>query len=162
MSQPRTFDWAVYHGVKPGIKVQLRNALIQEGKGWKVTGLQKAVQKFLLLLLTPQESVAYDPGRGCLFLPFLLSGRVQVPADVHAAFAASLIQILPQLRKWEDPLGPPDERIAEIDLQSVDVSFDTARLFIRIVSQAGERVSVILPLRDLYESSRIPEQREAS
>lgn len=145
-------DWAVYHGAKPGAPIQLQPGLTFQGVGWAVVGIQKLVQRFVLLLLTPRESFPYIPERGCLFMPLLLHGRIQTPADLYAAYAASMLQVLPQMRGWEAPSDPPEERLESADLQQVELAGDTVRLHIRIRSQAGEEASFSLPFRDFRGS----------
>lgn len=142
----RSVDWNVHHGVRPGMLAPLVGSLERLGRGWLVAGMQKLVQRYLLLLLTPQGSMPYLPRRGTSFIALLRNGWVRTPSDLRAAFAISQTELLPQLRALEQRGDPPDERLASATLVGVELAGDHAILRIQLRSQAGDTTTFLLPI----------------
>jgi hypothetical protein len=125
----------------------LDQSLLVDGEGGRVTtGIQKAAQKFLLLLLTIQGSVSHRPLLGCYFMQDLLQGQVRNMVDLQASFSLASATILAYLQAEELGSDPDDERLVSASIVSAAFTADGLELAIQLVSLAGTRVTYIAPL----------------
>lgn len=115
-------------------------------RGEIVTGVQKAAQRFLLLLLTPKGSIPYAENVGCSFLTDLSRGGLRSVADVYTAFSAALLDIYNQFLDEESPDDPADEQFSDAEIISVRVDTDTVYLVVRVSVESGDSTQYITPL----------------
>jgi hypothetical protein len=71
-----------------------------------ITGPAKAVQRYLLVLLTRRGTVRYAPGAGCTLLLNMDAGWWRIVIDVLQSFHFAQIDVLRQLAQS----GPPPTR----------------------------------------------------
>jgi hypothetical protein len=143
----RKSDVTAFDGLLPAGEVLLTQQLASDTHSGKiVTGIQKLVQRFLLELLTEQDSMPYLPERGCLFLYEARAGYWHTQLEVQGAFARAVSQIRRNLRNDEIDSDPDDERFGSAELLGVSLSAGAARLSISLASLAGIDRPVILPI----------------
>jgi len=116
--------------------------------GKVTTGIQKLVQKFLVIFLTDEGSVTYDSTFGTAFMPYVRGGLLRDEADIAAAFdqAVSVTQERLDLDASEDT--PDDETLESVELTDIEISRETGllRLSARLTTAAGESVTVVIPI----------------
>lgn len=110
-------------------------------------GIQKLVQRYMVLLMTGLGTQPAFPSAGSEFASSLLPGRNFSRTGLTHDFNFANADIL-RLMQAEQSLTrrPPDEQISSAYLSSVDVVGDRVSLNIRVVSYAGENVDFLLPL----------------
>ena len=144
----RTVDVSAFFGGVAGTEKLVRQTIFPPGSGGElVTGPAKACQRFLMLLLTINGSIAYLPERGCQFMADALRGLWRTPADVDRSFAFSRIDVLRQLLAEQGDAAPPDEQVAEAALLSVGLAGGMATLRIALTTAAGDSIEFIAPIR---------------
>ena len=118
-----------------------------------VTGIQKLVQRYALLLLTNIGDVNFAQDQGGDLLRMVLGGYVQDLGQLQFAFASANTAVVRMLSDDDlnaDAFGaaPDDERISSAMLldSTVDKATSTAFLRIQIVSQAGSDFTFVLPV----------------
>lgn len=118
-----------------------------------VTGIQKLVQRYAMLLLTNLNQVHFAQDQGGDILRLLLEGYVQDKGQLQYAFAFANNLVMSMLN--DDDLNdtqygtaPDDERIREATLldSSVDKGTATAYFRIQITSQAGDDFTFVIPV----------------
>lgn len=149
--QGRTVDLGILQGSENsiGVMVPLVQSLTEAAApgGILVTGLQKLAQRFLLILLTEQNTLTYLPANGCRFMADARSGIWRTAADVTASFQYSLIDIKRQLSAIALPTDPLDELL--LDAILLNVSLDAPNqvsLSIALTTQAGTSGVFIAPI----------------
>ena len=150
----RTVDICVFHGARPdGQVVPLEEALVASTDltqgGRAVTGIQKMVQRFLIILRTPRGSVVLDEDRGTDFQSILQTGGSRTRRAIEQAFVTATSQALAIMKEEEYGL-PDDERIDTAQLEDIDFIGDYVRLSVRLTSLAGEDYTFIEPLAIVY------------
>lgn len=116
-----------------------------------VTGIQKLVQKYVILFLTNLGSQVNSPDFGTNFLPSiqqnsnLLSG-----VTLNHTFNFSNLIVSNELNTYQKTLAqgavPSDELFKTASLQSYSASGGNISLSILITSQAGTNVTFVLPV----------------
>jgi len=113
--------------------------------GRLIAGLEKAIQRWVTLFLTPVGSVTTSPLVGSSFIPAIQSGTLQNTADLESAFAAASAQVreqLPVTASMKD-----DEIIDTVEL--MDGSWvRPPRIFlqVKIVTRAGSSRLITVPV----------------
>jgi hypothetical protein len=149
----RTADICTFHGAKPGETVLLRQSFFPASGapgGTAVVGLQKLVQRFLVVFNTPRGSVLLDEDWGTDFYRVLYGSVYRTRSLIERAFAQAALQARQILVDEEFGL-PDDERFTSATL--TDVVFNdngSISLSIRLVSRAGESYLFIEPLALMY------------
>lgn len=117
-----------------------------------VTGLQKLVQRFVLLLLTRYGDVKYAPETGTDFSTAMQNGVVRNPGRLGTVFALAASDAVAQMRNDDaltDSYGqiPDDERILSATLLDYEIDPVTLTLRIRfdISSVAGDNGVFVVP-----------------
>lgn len=130
--------------VYPG-SARVSFGLAGENGGQTVGGPQKAIQRFVTLLLTASGSSYFDPDRGTAFMPALRNGAIRTDEDLAAYFGLAVSDVLAYLRDrtLDDPA---DEVITSVRPRSVAVSNGGAVIVADVVFLAGNRVVVTLPV----------------
>lgn len=111
----------------------------------EIAGPQKLIQRWFISFLTKIGSVPTFPNYGTNFVRSIELGRIITDADVRIEFAEAAALV-------EDILGsdvtsrPDDERLDQAELVRFELSKTKLNLTVRIVSQAGEGATVILPI----------------
>jgi len=111
-----------------------------------VTGIQKLVQRYMLLFLTTQGSVNFMQDMGTNFVTVILQNGVKLYNQLFGLFAISNISVIKQL--LADTEGLPDDEIlssAELIDFNIDSLNQNLRLNVRITSVAGDSAEFVLP-----------------
>lgn len=142
----RTIDVLAYDGADPTKRVELQQTLAVTGEGGKiVTGIQKLVQRFLLLLFTDLGSMPYSPDSGTTFMVELRSGALQNQTDVFQAFSRAITSVKTQLRAMELDTDPDDEKFSSAEAGDVTISDYGVTAQVTLTSQASS-VTFIVPI----------------
>lgn len=144
----RTYDVMAYQGVQPVGVARLTAGLAtaENVSGTICTGVQKLLQRFLILLTTKKGSKPYDLAAGTTFFNQLQQGILRTELDVLTAFALATGDIGSQLAAIELATDPDDERFADAALTDVQISIGRLTLQIYVTTKAGTGRVAILPL----------------
>lgn len=109
--------------------------------GSVIAGPYKIVQKFFKFLMTELGSVAAAPTYGTNFARLLLSGQIQNSAELKLRYYAEVKNVRNYL--FESTSNPSsDEILVKAELESFEVSSDTATLRIRFTFQDNSKLLV--------------------
>lgn len=111
-----------------------------------VTGVQKAVQRWLYVFLTRQGSVLGDPSLGTKFLDEILNGNSRDESLVKQSFNSAERTAHDYLAALETAATPFDERIKQVDLLNYSLIPGRVRITVLVTTQAGTQREVILPI----------------
>jgi len=133
-------------------EIRLTSTVSRGGYGDRITGLQKLVQRYTILFLTIQGNVKYAPLQGTNFVDALNRGIIQTNETVLHQFVFANSAVNSQLASDDvnpdmGPIAPDDERIASAVLQSFEIDYTNARLFLQIAitNLQGETTIFVLP-----------------
>lgn len=139
----RSFDISVLHGAVPQGETELDISLFQKG-GAVCTGIQKLVQRFFILMVTPRGSMTFAPQRGSDFLKSVSGAHSE--SAVRIAFQFALMDVRAQLKAEETDSLPADERFQNAELLEAVFFGDSLSLSVALTSQAGITEEIILPI----------------
>lgn len=118
-----------------------------------VTGIQKLVQRYAIIMLTRLGDVYLAPNKGTGFLDRIARGGGRSRGHILQTFAFANIDVIRQLREDDgntDTYGeiPADEQIRRAELldYSVDFTTSTLSLTVFIESNAGESFTYVIPV----------------
>jgi len=114
-----------------------------------VNGMDELVQRVMCVLLTEPQSARYSFGRSveraCPFISAWRHGDINTEADVFGQFRLSKSYIVAALRAEAVPDDPPEQRLTDLDLVSIDIQPDVVCLEIVLITEAG-RKTIKLPI----------------
>jgi hypothetical protein len=113
------------------------------------TGVQKLVQKYVIILLTNITSQPNFPDFGTNFLYTLKAGISPVDrVRASQIFVLASFAAVTALRKYQvaNPAIPAEEKIVRADLTSLDLYGGYVGFSVNITTAAGENVPFIVPL----------------
>lgn len=144
----RTSDYVVLRFTKEAGVNQLLNInlLSEEDGGQLVTGLQKLLQRFVLVMFTRKGTVLGDPTRGTNFMVDALLGRWKTAIGVRQSFVAAQADARRQLIGEELQTDPLDERYDIATLDSVTVERTAVNLHITVKSMNKTAYKFIAPI----------------
>lgn len=140
----RTIDLVAFHGVKPVGYAQLKQNLFLDTAGEVCAGIQKLVQRWLCIFLTPLGSQTFDTDRGTRFMVDIFSAGTE--NDIYTIFQIANSDTIDQLKNEETTDMPLDEKIGSVTLNSIELYLGSVSLYITIASKGGTSVNVILPI----------------
>ena len=118
-----------------------------------VAGVQKMLQRYVTLLLTPTGDPKFAPDSGSDLLAYVNSGSISDGGVLMYAFALasrSVIRYMNTDDEATDTFGttPDDERIDTADLTdyAVDYSTGTLKLTIQFTTVAGTVIDYVVPV----------------
>ena len=118
-----------------------------------VTGIQKLVQRYTLLLLTNLGDVKFDQEQGGDLLTSVLDGYVQDVGQLQYAFAAANSVVSTTLatedldvEAYGAPVDDESLALATLDDASLDRATGTAYLRILITTKAGTEFTFVVPV----------------
>lgn len=118
-----------------------------------VTGLQKLLQRYTILLLTNIGDVYLAPSQGTDFIANVLKGGGRSRGHIIRTWAFANVDVVAQLRREDndtDLYGPveDDERIARADLidYTVNTSTSMLNLVIYIENEVGASSRYVVPV----------------
>lgn len=145
----RTMDISIMQ--KPDATlIDAQNVAILIGStGRFCSGIQKLVQRYMILLMTAVGSQEDFPDDGTDFLPKLQNGIGVV--DRLAAtqtFELASYAVVNQLKEYQSKLfdQPQDEKIVSATLQNITMHGGRVSLDIRITTEAGNSAVFLIPL----------------
>lgn len=112
-------------------------------------GPQKLAQRWALEFLTERGSMPYLPQRGTTFMTQVRQGRLRTTTEVQIAFNSAELSIARQLRAEEYPEMPDEERYDRAILVNIIAQPGYVDLRVIIVSRAGVRRQISLPIETL-------------
>jgi hypothetical protein len=113
-----------------------------------VAGVQKAMQRVSMFLLTRKGTVLGDPEYGCDFLASLTAAGTGSEAAVAAAFNRGVVEFLEYEAEW-NPDAPDDEAVTSVDLVSYSLENHLLTLTVRIVTRAGAAREYLIPTQSI-------------
>lgn len=123
------------------------------GGSRRVTGMQKAIQRYVTLLLTPSSSVPFPFSPLNSLLSELRAGRVADLGYLRHLFNMANAAALDAIRKDDyntTQFGDQadDERIASVDLDGMTIDYATSTLGLSLVfrTEAGSDYAYVLPV----------------
>lgn len=140
----KSIDVVAFHGVQPVGYTQLRQNLFFGTSGEVCTGIQKLVQRWLCIFLTPAGSQTFSPNRGTRFMVDIFSAGTET--KVQTIFQSANSDALSQLRAEETVNMPLDERIKSVKLDKMSLYLGNLSLYVTIKSAAGDTANIILPI----------------
>ena len=141
----KPIDLTAWHGVKPDVTVQLSPELFSTDTNSSVcTGMQKLIQKWLSIFLTPKGSVTFDKNRGTDFMIDIFSASTE--NEVYKIFILSNVDAVAQIRAEENNEAPEDEQIQSVTLTGLSLFLGNLSMDIKIVSKSGENAKIIVPI----------------
>lgn len=142
----RTVDLLFMQGAGTGSRSLITPSLAWEDGGRVTTGIQKAAQFFLLLLLTEKGSAIHTPNFGTRFMTMLRSSNM-TDSRLQIAFRDAAEDILDQQVSYRSDTIEDDEFLVGADLVSFAVpAADHIQLTVQLTTRAGERRQVIMPV----------------
>jgi len=124
-----------------------------KGTSRRVTGMQKAIQRYVALLLTPSSSVPFPAEEDNLLLDALKAGTVSNTGYLRHLFNMANAVALDIIRRDDyntQRFGDQrdDERIAAVELAGVTVDYETSTLGLSLVfrTEAGSDYAYVLPV----------------
>ena len=120
-----------------------------------VSGIEKAVQRYTVLLLTTVGDIRFDPGVGGVLVSKLAGGQIQNLGYLYHVFALANSSALKALAHDDgsEVFGsiPDDERITHAVLENaaMDYATGTASLTVVITTAAGSAFTYVVPVNTL-------------
>lgn len=128
------------------------------GTSRRVAGVQKAVQRYVALLLTPTSSVPFPLYNNNILLDELRAGHVSNTGYLRHLFNMASSAALDTMRKDDyntTRFGdqPDDERIATVTMSNATVDYETSTLSLSLVirTEAGSDYSYTVPVSTRQE-----------
>lgn len=146
----RSFDFLAFQVILPAYRGR-ENLLIQElttsdGMGAIIAGVQKAVQRFLIVFLTKKGSVVSAPDEGTTFMIEAQQGLWRTVADVEQAFYSARLDAVRQITSIETDADPLDERFGDVVLNGVTLNGDSVSISITYTTLDGFSYTYLTPL----------------
>ena len=123
------------------------------GTSRRVTGMQKAIQRYVTLLLTPSSSVPFPVENDNMLLDALRAGTVSNMGYLRHLFNMASAVALDIIRRddYNTQLfgeQADDERIAAVELDGMTVDYETSTLGLSLVfrTAAGSDYAYVLPV----------------
>lgn len=124
-----------------------------QGTSRRITGMQKAIQRYVALLLTPSSSVPFPAEPDNRLLDALRAGTVSNTGYLRHLFNVANAVALDIIRRDDyntSMFGDQrdDERIASVELDGVTVDYTTSTLGLSLVFRtvAGSDYAYVLPV----------------
>ena len=133
----KTYDLLIMQGISPTtgeVSLEFGNP------AFVCTGVQKALQTFLILLLTERGSVESDPLRGTTMLSAVNAGYVRDENLLRAQFLFAVLDIQEYVQN-NLANAAPEERFASAELLSWLTTGDTLIMKVRVFTAAGDSVT---------------------
>ena len=119
----------------------------------RVTGMQKAIQRYVTLLLTPTASRLFPNSQGNQLYDSLRAGTVSDAGYLRHLFNVASIAAIDAINKDDyntEKFGdiPDDERIATVELDGVTLDYQTSTVGLSLIFRtvAGSDYTYILPV----------------
>lgn len=140
----KTFDFDGFSIKEPTLKGRINFQFSAPSR--KITGLDKMVQQWLYIFLTPQGSDVFEPERGTNFIAVLeaaANDRGYISNIVSSSVANTNEQML--ALQAETPSLPPDETFVLSTLSSIVYGITSVEIRIRIINAEGAGRTLTVP-----------------
>lgn len=139
-------DFVAWHGPTYTGWSRLSQCLFsEETKSEVCTGIQKLVQRWLSIFLTPLGTMTFNKSRGTRFMVDIYSCNTE--KDVFMTFQLNNSLAIDQLKQEErESETKEDEKLKSITLTGITLILGSASLNIHVVSQTGEETEIVLPI----------------
>lgn len=124
-----------------------------KGTSRRVTGIQKAIQRYVTLLLTPSSSVPFPKDPGNTLMDALSAGMVSDAGYLRHLFNIANAVALDTIRRDDyntERFGElsDDEQIVSVELSGVTVDYTTSTLGLSLAfrTAAGEDYAYVVPV----------------
>ena len=116
-----------------------------DGQAKVTAGVSKAIQGFVMSLLTPAGANIEDPQMGTNFAAKMSVGSVRYPSDIAQIFA---IEASRAVDWWNlnSKTRPLDEQIGSVNLVSQQVGSTSMTLSVSLSSRSGTDISFLIPV----------------
>ena len=149
----RQVDIELLQHIKKPVELQLVHVSNVQDVPKIVTGIEKMVQRYALLLLSSLNTMKFDAAQGTSLLGAMLGGMIFNGGQANSIFSIANIGVLRQMRDDDakpDTYGvsPADERIATARLVDIDIDFTQSQLTItvKITTAAGADIVFVVPV----------------
>lgn len=111
-------------------------------------GVQKLIQRYMILFLTAVGSQPQFPNFGTEFASTLYSANLSSREDMLHTFNFANFSVLEVLKTYQskNPNLPLDEQISTSILNNLEVVGDSLSVEIKLVTLAGDNVDFLIPL----------------
>lgn len=123
------------------------------GASRRVTGIQKAIQRYVTLLLTPSSSVPFAEESGNILLSALQAGNVSNMGYLRHLFNMANAVTLDIMRRDDYNISQfgdqlDDERVESVTLSGMTIDHSTSTLGLSLTfrTAAGSNYSYVLPV----------------
>lgn len=139
------------HGDLGELELSLTSTL--GGVSRRVAGVQKAVQRYVALLLTTSDSVRFPEAETNTMLSELRAGTVSDMGYMRHLFNTASAAALDIIRRDDyntTRFGPQaeDEKIASVDLANISISYESSTISLSLVfrTEAGSDYAFVVPV----------------
>jgi len=111
-----------------------------------VTGIEKMIQRYTLMFLTPTDSVYLDPTFGTPFTQAIINGTIINYGQLSAEFAYANTLVL-QVMRTDIELLPDDEIVTSVKMTDANIDFSNSTLMISLLmtTRAGTTAEFVIP-----------------
>lgn len=144
----RKKDISIAYGINPKSDAR-QTVILQFGKiSSYCAGIQKLVQRYMVYFMTMLGTQNSYPTFGTNFLKNVTQGNVKTREDLIHEFNFANLAVLSTFKDYQKihPEMPIDEQISTASLSNISSSGGSVSLDIRIVSNAGDTVTFLMPL----------------
>ncbi len=143
----RLIDLFISQGAKPVGEQPILYGF-GEGSGEITSGIQKLVQKWVILFLTEEGTLEYHPTLGTRFLILASQGGLSDIATVRSEYELAAQTVRTVLKNLETDSTPADERLESAELTHVNINkaAQLLEMTVTITSEAGTQHDVLLPI----------------
>ena len=136
------------HVAGPARLITLDTTLRKNGASRQVTGVQKAAQRYALILMTPRGTVPQYPEYGTDLSTLIHNGAVASRAQLAVLFAFANSRALDQFAAEALATDPDDEVLVSAVLTDYDVDYASLSVFmrVRLTTRAGDNYTYVIPV----------------
>lgn len=118
----------------------------------RLAGIEKLVQRYVNLLMSPTGDIHYDPNSGSSLLLAVQIGGSYTAEQLLHSFVFANAEVINQLRSDDanPDYGAPtdDEMIADARIVQAEPDYQTGRVrvTVRLVTRSGDQLDFVVPL----------------
>jgi hypothetical protein len=137
----RTFSLSITDMQLP----ETRIARIGFSTNQSVTGIQKLLERYIVLLLETLGSSLYSPAEGTNLVNQTTSGQVLTSGQAQGLLGEANTQAMASIHSEDTPSDMPDERLKTSTATLISLSGGMMTVSIQIETQAGTKLQFVLP-----------------
>lgn len=116
-----------------------------EGVTRKVTGVQKAAQKFLYTLLTTKGTDAFNPERGTDITEILSGGNLYSQGYAEGIISGAVKDAANQVSSFSALDPDPSSRLSSVEVNNVQIGVNSVAVTMTIYTDAGDQAPIFVP-----------------